>query len=282
MSQLELDTYKQLVETTPVLFYVVDVNLNYTYISPFFARIHNITQEEAVGLCISDVIGEEGFKGNFPHYQAVLNGESIAYDSFFIKPDGNPHYYHAIYTPLEDSGEIIGFTGVVIDTTAEKTLDRLAKTDELTSLKNRREFEAYLESLLKSDDAQNHTLLLVDIDHFKSINDDLGHGEGDKVLVKFARILEGTIASAGDVYRVGGEEFMVILPHMSDDTLIKEKSNELRSKIESAKLTATRRVTASIGGTTFNHKSVRSDLLRKVDGALYTSKENGRNCVTIL
>lgn len=282
MTDIALESYKQLAETAPVLFYVVDEDLKYTYINSFFSRVHSISQQEAIGLSIADVIGEDGFTQNLPHYRAVLAGQFIEYQSFFFKADGEPHHYNAIYKPLKLNDNIVGFTGVVIDITAEVNLERLCRTDPLTSLANRRQFENNLENLLLSKSTDNFGLLIIDIDYFKAINDDLGHSKGDDALVHLGKILNEVVGEDGEAYRVGGDEFIVILTKPLSAKCFYEGADKLCTKVKDTQLIPNRLITVSMGGVLFNAGDNRSKLLKKADVALYESKEKGRNRVTII
>ena len=270
--------FEQLIDSAPLLFFSVDCDLNYTYINPFFAEVHNIEQQEAVGMHMSSVIGDEGFVNNLPHYKKVLKGESIKYDSFFIKADGNPHYYHAVYKPLFENGVVKGFTGVVVDITAEKQLEVLSNTDALTKVNNRRKYETDLQEVLEKDDVEKYGLVLLDIDFFKLINDELGHDKGDEALIRLSAVLREVVADSGNIYRIGGEEFVVILDNIADQENLKLRTETIRQAVESYKILDDRKVTVSIGASVMVSGDEKRGLVKRVDEALYKAKENGRNC----
>lgn len=282
MSEVTLQTYKQLAETVPVLFYAVDSRLKYTYINAFFAEVHSISQQHAIGLSIEDVIGTEAFKANLPHYQQVLSGQTVTYQSFFLKKDGNPHHYHAIYTPLNVSGRIQGFTGVVVDITAEKELERMSKTDPLTDLGNRREFEHQLSNLFNAPSTDTHGLMFVDIDFFKDVNDLFGHDIGDQALIGLGNLLGTKTTLPTRSFRIGGEEFAILIPSIGSEQALYEQAEQLRALIEATQLIEQRSITVSIGATTFQSGDNRSDILKRTDIALYKSKTCGRNQVQLL
>ncbi len=272
--------FELLVESAPILFYVADIDMNYLYINPFFAEIHSVDQQKTVGMHISEVIGIDAFNGNLEHYENALAGETIKYDSFFIKADGNPHHYYAVYKPLLEAEVIVGFTGVVVDTTAEKELDRLSKTDTLTRLNNRRKFEYDLEKVLSIEDGKNHGLLILDIDFFKKINDELGHDKGDEALVTLGEVLEdGDILDR--VYRIGGEEFAILMSEIDYGADLKDRAEHICKRVASSIILEERKVTVSIGASIIKKPDVRGMLLKRTDVALYSSKSNGRNQVCI-
>jgi two-component system cell cycle response regulator len=127
------------------------------------------------------------------------------------------------------------------------------------------------------------SLLMIDLDHFKSFNDANGHLAGDAALKAVGRLLSDAIRSVDHVGRYGGEEFLVILSH-TDDESARRTAERLRSLVEAHAFgpgPARRRVTASIGVATHPGSNARSpvELLKEADRALYRAKEAGRNCV---
>lgn len=280
-SGCDFQIFKQLAESVPVLFYAVDRDLRYTYINSFFAEVHSISQAGAVGLSIADAIGQEAFEANLVHYRKVLTGETIRYDSHFIKKDGDPHYYHAIYEPLFADGIVTGFTGVVVDTTAEKELERISNTDVLTGLYNRRKFEADLSAVLSSGDQQCRGLMILDIDRFKRINDSFGHDVGDLALQNIAVEISRICGTACRVYRIGGEEYALICQPV-DTAEYRWFMEQLRREIAAARIISQQVVTVSIGATVFMPGECREALLKRVDLALYKCKEAGRNCAALV
>ena len=157
-------------------------------------------------------------------------------------------------------------------------LKTLATRDPLTSCLNRRAFRTQFETLWNNSKTRDYPLscVMVDIDHFKSINDNHGHGVGDQVLQQIANILRSTVRESDLVCRYGGEEFCVLLPQveLADAMLMAER---LRHNIETQKC-AGLLVTASLGVTTTGLGAQEPrELLDEADKALYASKRSGRN-----
>lgn len=161
----------------------------------------------------------------------------------------------------------------------------MALTDSLTGLYNRRYLEVHLEKLIESNAQSNKALavLFLDIDHFKGVNDTHGHQVGDEVLKVFAERLRNGVRSFDLVSRLGGEEFVVILPdvsqeraHMVAERLRKAIANEpFPCSAENGQLS----ITTSIGGATINNggHSVHA-ILERADKCLFEAKNSGRNC----
>ena len=126
---------------------------------------------------------------------------------------------------------------------------------------------------------QSHYIGVLDIDHFKSVNDRFGHETGDRVLVAFAEVARGAVRSGDLVARLGGEEFGLILPD-ADQVQAEAVCERLRAMMGRAELTTatgTVRVTASIGLAPVTAGATRVELLRAADEALYRAKAQGRN-----
>ncbi|MEK4275629.1 sensor domain-containing diguanylate cyclase [Paenibacillus sp. FSL R7-0026] len=159
-------------------------------------------------------------------------------------------------------------------------LETLASTDLLTGLKNRRFFqEKMVESLMVFQQKQrNFSLLVVDIDHFKSINDTYGHPIGDLVLGNLAGLLQSLSRSTDVVARYGGEEFVVILPDCEEEQAI-GIAERYRSQVASADW-GEYNITVSIGAATVVEEDTEKSLFQRADNALYASKTGGRNRVT--
>ncbi|ACX68413.1 sensor domain-containing diguanylate cyclase [Paenibacillus sp. Y412MC10] len=156
----------------------------------------------------------------------------------------------------------------------------LSNTDKLTGLKNRRFFQERLEEQLMQ---YNHnriplSLFIIDIDHFKRVNDTWGHGYGDEVLFDVATILKTHALEGETVARYGGEEFVMILPE-TDAEKAKAGAERLRRAVQDFSW-KTGSMTISIGIITANPDDNEATLLQKADEALYASKQNGRNQVT--
>ncbi|WP_424768390.1 diguanylate cyclase [Paenibacillus sp. sgz302251] len=160
-------------------------------------------------------------------------------------------------------------------------LETLALTDELTGLNNRRYFQ---ESLVANIALYNRvqlpfSILLLDIDHFKRINDTYGHPVGDKILQKLAKLIKFESREVDIVARYGGEEFVIILPNTNQSGAV-QAAERCRKTIEKASWDDEYFITVSIGVATISHGDNDHTLLVKADRALYASKSSGRNCVT--
>ena len=161
-----------------------------------------------------------------------------------------------------------------------KEYAQMASTDSLTGLYNRHKFtELYLSSYETMTQRQNEmSLILLDIDYFKKINDTHGHNAGDNVLVQVSHALLKTLRNIDVVCRWGGEEFVILLPTASLEqaTYLAEK---LRVYIQDLDLDKLGQISASFGVTLVKEGDDMEDVVDRADKALYLAKESGRNCV---
>lgn len=158
-------------------------------------------------------------------------------------------------------------------------LHGLSITDELTNIHNRRSYSKALADNLSLFNRTAHpfSLLMIDVDHFKHVNDTYGHLMGDQILIELAKILQHVSREHDVSARYGGDEFALILPYTNKNNALK-MAEMLRTTVEEASWNM-QFVTLSIGVTTSKKGDTADKILARVDEALYQSKNNGRNQV---
>jgi diguanylate cyclase (GGDEF)-like protein len=173
------------------------------------------------------------------------------------------------------------------------TLMQQAQTDQLTGLANRKTFEkcvAKLHDLVPEDEQApvterrglqplNYWLVMVDIDHFKSVNDRFGHLFGDEVLVTLSQLMKESFRENDMIFRFGGEEFVIIV-RCSDQDSCRATLERFRVEVENRSIPQIGAVTISLGVTRMARETFTATLVDYADQALYHSKRNGRNRVT--
>lgn len=169
----------------------------------------------------------------------------------------------------------------------EERLHKLAFYDHLTAIPNRAHFKMYMENLISQPEErrQNIALALLDCDRFKQLNDTLGHLAGDEFLQLLSRELQHTVKGAGQAFRIGGDEFAVVLHRFTSPEMLEEMLGRLLklfNKSWSINKGSGFHTSASIGVALFpEHGSSINDLLRAADLAMYRSKKNGGNEATL-
>ncbi len=157
-------------------------------------------------------------------------------------------------------------------------LERIALNDHLTGIENRYSLERFLDGEIERQDRylEPLSLIMLDIDRFKEVNDTWGHASGDFVLVRIANLVKSEIRSIDRVFRWGGEEFLIILPHTPLEGAV-DLAEKLRVAIENAEFDGMRGITASFGITERFPGEARDVFFRRVDRAMYRAKSDGRN-----
>ena len=167
-----------------------------------------------------------------------------------------------------------------------KKLEHLADNDLLTNINNRRIFNLKLTSSILVHQRHNQlmSLLFLDIDNFKDINDKFGHAIGDKVLIRIAKILKNNIRQTDLLARWGGEEFVITYVNTSleDALLVTEKLKDLIENDYILKELNKSVITASFGLTVLKKEDKLDDLINRADMAMYKAKENGKNRISII
>ena len=163
-----------------------------------------------------------------------------------------------------------------------KALRRLSMTDKLTGLWNRVKLDNQLQvsKAAYSRNNQNYCVMILDVDHFKSVNDTFGHNAGDMVLIELANILKQTVRANDIVGRWGGEEFMVLVAE-SDSSKAQIVAEKIRTAVQAHEFPEVGNITVSLGLFEVNQDIGVLEVISCADQALYKAKENGRNQVSI-
>jgi diguanylate cyclase (GGDEF)-like protein/PAS domain S-box-containing protein len=222
--------------------------------------------------------------------QTISTGEENSIEALFSTSDGGEVVHHiSMVAERDESGSIVGVLATGLDISERKKLykelERQARLDFLTGLLNRRYFFelAKMELLRLQRYGGELSLIMFDIDRFKEINDTHGHKVGDLVLQKIAQVSRETIREVDIIARLGGEEFVMLLPNTNKIQAV-EAAERLRLALANGAMTLKNGkplyFTASFGVVTMNKDSeARSidELLIRADRAMYRAKKNGRN-----
>ena len=206
------------------------------------------------------------------------------YKKYKIKLEFESKIYYFMASASLVSKEKGYYSVVLSDITNEEKykieLELLSKTDPLTGIGNRRSFHDKLKEERARANRYDHALsfIMLDIDYFKKVNDEHGHGVGDSVLIEYAKLISSTIRDEDEFSRIGGEEFMLILPHTTKDDA-KKLAEKLRTAVENHKKVLP--ITMSFGVIEYIKAEEMEFILKRVDEALYAAKAEGRNRVVV-
>ena len=203
----------------------------------------------------------------------ALLATALFFGTFFIYP--------LIRGQVREEGKLRAMT--VSLSARSQTLEQAALTDGLTGMQNRRYFDdalrEYLQEFRRIDRPVG--LMILDLDHFKLVNDTHGHDVGDEVLRAVATCLRGMTRYHDVVARLGGEEFAVVTPNM-DVELLARFAERIRKAIANMSIMSGNvrlKVTTSVGLAVWDHKESAEDFYRRADRQLYEAKKQGRNRV---
>jgi len=262
----------------------VDPDGRATFVNPAASRMLGWSAEELIGTRIDEGV----MPGLGP---ALAAGRVETGEQRVRRRDGTTFPAEHTVTPIVEGGAALGAVVTFRDITARKrletqTLESLAAAEEraaidpLTGLANHRTFHERLRSEVERARRRERSLALVlmDLDHFKRVNDMHGHQVGDRVLQRASGILASETRVSEMIARVGGEEFAMILPEADADEAMRA-AERVRRAVAIADFPAVGRMTMSAGVCLLEHARNAEDLYRLADGALYWAKHHGRNTV---
>jgi diguanylate cyclase (GGDEF)-like protein/PAS domain S-box-containing protein len=280
--------YRQIVDNADDIIYGVDNRGHFTFINPIAARITRYSEHELIGAHYLDLVSPAYRKDTqrFYRLQLVRRRQNTYYEFPIVTKDGTEVWLGQNVQLVTEGGRVVGFQAVTRDITnrkrAEDTIRELAYQDALTGLPNRVLFNDRFSMALAQ--ARRHQqrlgIMLLDLDHFKDINDTLGHSVGDKLLRIVAERLAGLLRTSDTIARMGGDEFLLLLTEiarLNDVITIAQKILGVLRKpfaIDNHELM----ITTSIGITIFPDDGDTADiLLKNADIAMYRAKERGRD-----
>lgn len=247
------------------------------------------TAESLLNITFQQITHPEDIAADLDHVKSILSGnvESYKMEKRYIKHDGSSVWAHLSVSLVRDeTGEPLHFISQIEDIDERKRLEdellQQATTDPLTNVHNRRKL---IEKLSDAFSLYNRykipvTIAMLDIDHFKSINDNYGHITGDALLRHFTDIIKGNLRDSDFIGRYGGEEFIVCLPNTDHDQAETIFKRLLSTTRDSAFMHNNNSVafTVSIGGSIFQESDTGIwEAIARADKAVYTAKTAGRD-----
>lgn len=276
---------RTIADSLPALIAYVDSSEHYIFHNSNYRHLPGVDLESMQGKTLREALGERFYAMIAPQVRRVLAGERVSFDRS-IMYDSQERHMRFDYTPDRDlSGKIVGFYTMAVDVTNDKKLEAVlsdqARKDSLTGLPNRYEVYARLGDALARSRRSDIPIacLYLDIDHFKSINDSLGHAAGDDALKQFGARLRASVRETDLVARLAGDEFIIVLEGIEQPIGARIVADKIIAAMQSP-LTLTgmeRSLTTSIGIAVSAGDDENADsLLRKADAALYKAKREGR------
>ncbi|MBT0963140.1 PAS domain S-box protein [Denitromonas iodatirespirans] len=275
--------------------YGVDINGRCTFINPAALAMLGFEREEVLGqnphtlFHVHDRDASPDAEASCPIAVALRDGVRREAEDAFLRKSGERFPVSMTATPLREDDRIVGAEVVFQDIGERKAMEqelvRLATTDALTGVANRRRFLEQLEMELARAKrfGQPATLLMLDIDHFKRVNDTYGHATGDAVLQHFARLTQQRLRRIDLFGRLGGEEFAILLTG-TDGAGARHFSEQFRRAVAQTPAAAKGEISisVSIGVAEFDPQEPTPDtLLARGDVALYRAKAGGRNRIEL-
>jgi len=286
------ERYRLLAENAWDVIWTMELDKTISYISPAIERVRGLTPAEAAVQSPEEMQppesrakGEEYFARLF---EAIADGTeppTFHGEQEYYRKDGSIMLGEVDVVPQVDSdGKVLRILGVTRDISErrkyEERLSRLAVTDPLTGVWNRRQGKKLFTADMR--DARRHgtdmSLLMLDLDHFKSVNDTYGHHCGDLVLIELCRRLTARLRASDVLVRWGGEEFVIAMQHCSlaQAVLI---ADELRALVADTPFVDVGAVTVSIGVAELQPDDDLAGWMSRADTAMYAAKAAGRNTV---
>lgn len=261
-----------------------------TYISKSISLTLGKTQRELLGLKFASVLSESREHDKNRQWMTLefhLSSRTAFTDLPFQSSVNENRYWSISGSPVYDQlGNYRGFRGNGLDLSekreSERTLTQLARCDPLTGLANRLEIHQTLENALLGPDSQPSacSLFLLDLDKFKPVNDTMGHPVGDRYLKIAGQVILDAIGDKGQVGRVGGDEFLVVVPAITDREDLKLMANQVIENLGKPRFIEGKSVAvgASVGIAIYQADTETIDpktLVRNADLALYAAKKSG-------
>lgn len=284
--------YEKIVSSSNDSMLYIDKNYRCEALNQAFCNAFGVSKVESEGKYLSALLGSNIFENNIkPYVDKSILGEEVNYSTWLVYSDNKKHYVKIKFFPYKaNNGD--KYEGVVInliDITKEKvykdSIEHMAMHDTLTNLPNRTLF--YERAYQALSNAKRHnkelSLLFIDLDHFKRINDNYGHDIGDKVLKKISQRMKSRIRNEDTLSRIGGDEFLLLIENIEEKTDIEILAQELLDELVKPIIIddLNMSLSGSIGIAFYPDDATNLDkLVSFSDKLMYLAKKNGKNTYT--
>ena len=281
---------RAITDNLPVAITYLDAEQRYRFVNRTGLEWLGRPAGEVIGQRICDMMRPVAYERRRESIERGLTGKRVTFEAESITGDVTRILHYAYIPDIESDGRVAGLYGLATDVSAlknvEKQLSLLVRSDALTGVANRYGFnEAFPLALSRARRAMTGlALMYLDIDHFKSINDSLGHAAGDEVLKAFALRLQHSVRATDTVARLGGDEFVILLEGVGDQEETQVVARKIVANVTSPLKVEGRTLTLTTSiGIAFRREILAADpataeaLLGRADAALYAAKKAGRN-----
>ena len=253
-------------------------------VSSAFVKSSGYSKEELIGEKMHIIRHPDEDENKFKELWQIVSSGKIWNGEIKNKNKNGEDYwlYQHIIPTFDENNNIETLVSLGTDITAKKELEKMASIDKLTNIYNRRMIDDFLKQEVEIEKRHSNGLsvILIDIDHFKDVNDTYGHQMGDIVLSKMAELITINSRKSYIQGRYGGEEFIIICPQTNcNQALI--LAEKIRVSIEEFTFEQIGKKTISLGISSFEENDAEEDLVKKADIALYQAKNTGRNKVIV-
>lgn len=266
-----------------VLEIIIDLEGTIRYASDAFLTLTGYSSDDLAGSSFENLKHPDTFRSELSDILDSVKKNFVYYKEISIQTKHSKKLTLNLFVEpvVCVEGEVTGAQCFMTDITSRKELERLSITDKLTDLFNRQKLDEVLNYEFNQSVryGSKFSVILLDLDDFKSVNDTYGHLVGDQVLIKLSEILKRNIRDSDTAGRWGGEEFLVILPKASEEeaVLVAEK---LRGSVADYDFSVGHQITTSLGVSSTNGEINLTTVLSLADKALYRAKKSGKNKVT--
>lgn len=290
-SKVERSHIQALVDSIPDLTWVKDKNSRFLMVNQQFSRVFGMSTQDILGKTDADLSEPDVAKRYMADDELVMRTKEVLQrEERVASPGGHETWAETVKVPvIGPRGDVVGTAGIARDISERKRNERqmrhLAHHDALTDLPNRVLLELKVKKILGSHEAEHDSLvvLFIDLDNFKIINDTVSHSIGDQVLIELANRLRKVARKDDIVARIGGDEFVVVLPFTnleSGKLFIEKLQAELTKSVHIENMSFD--ATLSIGVSCYPENGTDCwSLIQNADLAMYHAKHTGKNQVAV-
>ncbi len=275
--------YRLVAENTIDVVYRTDKRGTIEWVSDGVQALLGLQPAQLVGTSGWDLVAPEDLDDILSEISLVVTGHARTVRAQLHRVDGRAVWVEVAIHPVRDEqGVPIAYVGglreVQAQVEAERALHLLARTDDLTGLVNRREALARLTQWISSGDAEGLAVAYIDVDRFKTVNDQFGHAAGDVVLRQVAERILGCVRSSDIVARMGGDEILLLMRGIGDLDVAVGVAEKIRASVSRPEADGSP-TTVSVGLTMMRPGDDVDSLVARADTAMYLAKKQGRDRV---